>query len=72
MERIDITDDKGEVIDTVKRKIHELMIHRSDPNINGFAIESGWINYKGRRILAGLEQQDGAQRWKAFAPFSLR
>ena len=71
METIHITNDTGGIIDTVKRKIHELMIHTSEPNTNGFAIQSGWITYKGKRILAGLEEQDGTQRWKAFAPFSL-
>ena len=72
METIHITNDTGSVIDTVKRKIHELMIHTTDPNIKGIAVQTGLITYKGNRIIAGLEQQDGKRRWTAFAPFHLR
>ena len=68
MQTIHITNNKGEVVDKVKRMIHELMIHSTDKKINGIAIQTGLIAYKGQRIVAGLEQQDGKQRWTAYNP----
>ena len=66
-ETIYITDNKGNVVDKVKRKIHDLMIHSRDKNIEGLAIQTGYIVYKGKRFISGLERINSKQRWIAFA-----
>ena len=69
-ETIHITDNNGDVTAIVKRKIHDRMVHSTDPDIKGYAIESGYITYKGGRFIAGLERLNGrgSERWTAFSP----